>query len=771
MTNYIEQNSSYVRDKIVLDVEFGDVICKSLHFSTGPTGFTGLNGVLRVENNEIFGNSKTNNLPECPTGPYYFHNYLVWESITGYHPTGASGWIQVDNGIISLVGNGPLPGPQGIQGPTGFTGPTGIQGPTGFTGPTGSQGIQGLTGPTGSQGIQGPTGFTGPQGNQGPTGFTGPQGNQGPTGYSSSQSLGEMYVQNNSTSQTLNTQNTYYKWTTNWVSGTSNPLITQDTVNGTFTVLSAGYYSILVSTSLILTSNDTILFGIFKNGSLIAGHQQEQQSKSSLAIYDVPVCGIEFLNTNDVIDFRITSITSNNVNIILPYVNFSIFGIGGQQGNTGPTGPNGFTGPQGIQGPTGFTGPTGSQGIQGPTGPTGVQGIQGLTGPTGSQGNQGPTGFTGSQGNQGPTGFTGPQGNQGPTGFTGPQGIQGPTGFTGPTGSQGIQGPTGFTGPQGNQGQTGSTGPIGSTNITGTANQIIANGSSPNQLSLASTINVSNGVNIGTNISSGVLSVQINGNGTSGNFLSGSQNNYNALSIGRAASELSLAISNAPGVYSPISATGDFILRTEDGSKKIIIQNGTSSTGSIVLTSNTINIGSNLLYTDGVVNSGNLFFQGGGFFSNTGNTSFVSNRTINSSKTGAGYIWNFANSNSTGGFPDGLSIRSSNSVGGSANNQLVLLDSGSSYFNGKLAINTTSPSSTYSFYVNGQGNNSTYIGGSVYGLNSSARIISNEWYEAPLWTPISSSDTGTQGSIRWDANYIYICTSTNTWKRCSLSSF
>jgi hypothetical protein len=35
----------------------------------------------------------------------------------------------------------------------------------------------------------------------------------------------------------------------------------------------------------------------------------------------------------------------------------------------------------------------------------------------------------------------------------------------------------------------------------------------------------------------------------------------------------------------------------------------------------------------------------------------------------------------------------------------------------------------------------------------------------------SNSSTGTTGQICWDANYIYVCVSTNTWKRVALSSF
>lgn len=37
--------------------------------------------------------------------------------------------------------------------------------------------------------------------------------------------------------------------------------------------------------------------------------------------------------------------------------------------------------------------------------------------------------------------------------------------------------------------------------------------------------------------------------------------------------------------------------------------------------------------------------------------------------------------------------------------------------------------------------------------------------------PASSSASGTQGSITWDNNYIYICVATDTWKRVALSSY
>ncbi len=38
-------------------------------------------------------------------------------------------------------------------------------------------------------------------------------------------------------------------------------------------------------------------------------------------------------------------------------------------------------------------------------------------------------------------------------------------------------------------------------------------------------------------------------------------------------------------------------------------------------------------------------------------------------------------------------------------------------------------------------------------------------------TPSSASDFGMKGEIRWDANYIYVCVDTDTWKRVALSTW
>jgi hypothetical protein len=38
-------------------------------------------------------------------------------------------------------------------------------------------------------------------------------------------------------------------------------------------------------------------------------------------------------------------------------------------------------------------------------------------------------------------------------------------------------------------------------------------------------------------------------------------------------------------------------------------------------------------------------------------------------------------------------------------------------------------------------------------------------------TPASATATGTTGQIAWDANYIYVCTATNTWKRTAIATW
>ena len=38
-------------------------------------------------------------------------------------------------------------------------------------------------------------------------------------------------------------------------------------------------------------------------------------------------------------------------------------------------------------------------------------------------------------------------------------------------------------------------------------------------------------------------------------------------------------------------------------------------------------------------------------------------------------------------------------------------------------------------------------------------------------TPSSATDTGVEGEICWDANYVYVCVATNTWKRSAIGTW
>tara|TARA_Y100001973_G_C5153420_1_gene309392 strand:- start:416 stop:1300 length:885 start_codon:yes stop_codon:yes gene_type:complete len=56
-------------------------------------------------------------------------------------------------------------------------------------------------------------------------------------------------------------------------------------------------------------------------------------------------------------------------------------------------------------------------------------------------------------------------------------------------------------------------------------------------------------------------------------------------------------------------------------------------------------------------------------------------------------------------------------------------------------------------------------------VNGGFRVQSDSIAIQNSKTPSSASDTGQAGQICWDANYLYVCVSSNTWKRIALSSW
>lgn len=64
----------------------------------------------------------------------------------------------------------------------------------------------------------------------------------------------------------------------------------------------------------------------------------------------------------------------------------------------------------------------------------------------------------------------------------------------------------------------------------------------------------------------------------------------------------------------------------------------------------------------------------------------------------------------------------------------------------------------------------------IYGVFASAAAnqkltINGLLNQSVSKTPSSASDTGTTGDIAWDTNYIYVCTTTNAWKRVAIATW
>lgn len=49
-------------------------------------------------------------------------------------------------------------------------------------------------------------------------------------------------------------------------------------------------------------------------------------------------------------------------------------------------------------------------------------------------------------------------------------------------------------------------------------------------------------------------------------------------------------------------------------------------------------------------------------------------------------------------------------------------------------------------------------------ISNSIRILSSR-------TPVNANDNGAFGTVCWDADYIYVCVATNTWKRTPLTTW
>jgi hypothetical protein len=63
------------------------------------------------------------------------------------------------------------------------------------------------------------------------------------------------------------------------------------------------------------------------------------------------------------------------------------------------------------------------------------------------------------------------------------------------------------------------------------------------------------------------------------------------------------------------------------------------------------------------------------------------------------------------------------------------------------------------------------VGGSADSGGALLQVFGDRIRIGTAKTPASATATGTTGEIAWDADYIYVCTATNTWKRVAISTW
>lgn len=56
-------------------------------------------------------------------------------------------------------------------------------------------------------------------------------------------------------------------------------------------------------------------------------------------------------------------------------------------------------------------------------------------------------------------------------------------------------------------------------------------------------------------------------------------------------------------------------------------------------------------------------------------------------------------------------------------------------------------------------------------VSGETKILSDTFIITTSKTPASAATTGTAGQIAWDADYIYVCTATDTWKRVAIATW
>ncbi len=115
-------------------------------------------------------------------------------------------------------------------------------------------------------------------------------------------------------------------------------------------------------------------------------------------------------------------------------------------------------------------------------------------------------------------------------------------------------------------------------------------------------------------------------------------------------------------------------------------------------------------------------------------------------------------SDSSGGIAIGYKAKTN------GDNQIVI--------NASHSTGLTAGSSSDSLYINPIRNDVSAVTNSVLKYDTTSKEVSHSTLLGNLSSPpANATDIGSQGEIRADANYIYVCTATDTWKRAALSTW
>lgn len=240
--------------------------------------------------------------------------------------------------------------------------------------------------------------------------------------------------------------------------------------------------------------------------------------------------------------------------------------------------------------------------------------------------------------------------------------------------------------------------------------------------------------------------------------LRGSLSLGNIATINRDGSTRSVLLGNGQFSNLPYGLVGANINEVEIESSNV-----RANTGFVISQNNT---STRTSYTR--LSQGNLTFSGSNAIikvSNDGNTS-TGNGTLNIHA--ANLIFTSYDSNTSS---SNISIIARHSSGSSAlinfNDAILIAPDG---WNNLGIAGGIIPKANATQYLG----NSNYRWGNVYSVNINSNNITSDNITSNVILKteqtVTATTAGTKGEIRFDSNYLYICTATNTWKRVALSA-